>query len=139
MSNDDNVHQLRNEWTLKGGDKGDGGNHTGGNGGGSDMDARVAALEKAIPEIREKLVRIEMRLDGIDANMAMKVDLASLASKDDLNGFIRSTGKDIQDLAVTFQKSITDVQKSMNDQTWKFISVAGALAGLAFTAAKFVH
>jgi len=103
------------------------------------MEARIAALENAIPEIREKLVRIEMRLEGIDANMATKVDLAGLASKDDLNGFIRSTGKDIQDLAVTFQKSITDVQKSMNDQTWKFISVAGVLAGLAFTAAKFIH
>lgn len=106
--------------------------------GGGEMEARVAALEKAIPEIREKLVRVEMRLDGIEANMATKVDLANLASKDDLSGFVRASGKDVQDLAVTFQKSITDVQKTINDQTWKFIGVAATLAGISFTAAKFI-
>ncbi|MFJ4117039.1 hypothetical protein ACIPV9_11575 [Pseudomonas psychrophila] len=103
------------------------------------MEARVSTLEKSSVEIREKLVRVEMRLSAIESHMATKVDLANLASKDDLSGYIRATGKDIQDLAVSFQRSITDVQKSMNDQTWKFIGVAGALAGLAFTAAKFIN
>jgi hypothetical protein len=110
--------------------KGDGSG--GGNGGGgSELEARVATLEKAVPEIREKLLRIELRLDSIETNMATKVDLANMASKDDLNGFVRASGKDIQDLAVSFQKSL-------NEQTWKFIGVATALAGLAFTAAKFI-
>jgi hypothetical protein len=84
MSNDDNVHQLRNEWTLKAGDKGGGGNHTGGNGGGGDMDARVAALEKAVPEIREALVRIETMLGSFDKhvfpNLATKADLITETS-----------------------------------------------------------
>ena len=103
------------------------------------MEARVTALEKSSQEVREKLVRLEMRLDSIESQMATKMDIANLASREDLNSYVRASGKDIQDLAVSFQKSITDVQKSMNEQTWKFISVAGVLAGLAFTAAKFIH
>ena len=107
--------------------------------GGDLMEARVTALEKVSQEIREKLVRVEMRLDGIESHMATKIDLANLASKDDLSAYVRASGKDVQDLAVSFQKSITDVQKTINEQTWKFIGVAGVLAGLAFTAAKFIH
>lgn len=103
------------------------------------MEARVIALEKASQDIREKLVRVEFRLDAIESNMATKSDLALLASKDDLTGYVRASGKDVQDLAVSFQKSITDVQKTINEQTWKFIGLAGVLAGLAFTAAKFIH
>jgi len=116
----------------KNGNRGDG-SYTGGGEppGGDHLDARVAALEKAIPDIRERLVRIEMRLDSIESTMATKTDLAAIATKDDLNAFVRASSKDIQDLAVAFQKSL-------NDQTWKFIGVAAALAGLAFTAAKLV-
>lgn len=123
------------------GDNVGGGGHTGdGNPpGGDPMEARVTALEKASQDVREKLVRMELRLDNIESTMATKADLALLASKDDLTGYVRASGKDIQDLAVSFQKSITDVQKTMNDQTWKFIGLAGVLAGLAFTAAKFIH
>ncbi|WP_146015702.1 MULTISPECIES: hypothetical protein [unclassified Pseudomonas] len=107
--------------------------------GGDPLEARVIALEKASQDIRDKLVRVELRLDTIESNMAAKTDLALLASKDDLTGFVRASGKDVQDLAVSFQKSITDVQKTINEQTWKFIGLAGVLAGLAFTAAKFIN
>lgn len=99
--------------------------------GGSQLEARVSALEKSIPEIREKLVRIETQLESMNAGMATKLDMAGLSSKDDLNGLVRASSKDIQDLAVAFQRSL-------NEQTWKFVGVAAALAGLAFTAAKFV-
>lgn len=114
-------------------DNDNGGNHTGdGNPpGGDGVEARVAALEKSSLEIREKLVRVEMRLESIESNMATKVDLANIASKDDLNSFVRASGKDIQDLAVSFHKT-------MNEQTWKFVGVATALAAIAFTAAKFI-
>lgn len=122
-------------------DNGSGGGHTGGGNppGGDPMEARVIALEKASQDIRDKLMRVELRLDTIESSMTTKTDLALLASKDDLTGYVRASGKDIQDLAVSFQKSITDVQKTINEQTWKFIGLAGVLAGLAFTAAKFVH
>ena len=108
-------------------------------GGGGDMDDRIKILEDESRAMREKFTRVEYRLESIESHMATKADLALLASKDDLNGFIRASGKDVQDLAVSFQRSITDVQKTMNDQTWKFIGLAGVLAGLAFTAAKFIH
>ncbi|VVN88286.1 hypothetical protein PS718_01673 [Pseudomonas fluorescens] len=84
-------------------------------------------------------MRVEFRLDAIESNMANKADIALLASKDDFTGFVRASGKDVQDLAVTFQKSITDVQKSINEQTWKFVGLAGVLVGLAFTAAKVIN
>ncbi|SDR19761.1 hypothetical protein SAMN04490186_3934 [Pseudomonas grimontii] len=103
------------------------------------MESRVMTLEKASQDIRDKLMRVEFRLDTIESNMATKADLALLASKDDLTSYVRASGKDVQDLAVSFQKSITDVQKTINEQTWKFIGLAGVLAGLAFTAAKFIH
>lgn len=114
-----------------GSDRMSGGGNTGGDGGGSDLESRVGALEKAIPDIRERLVRVEMRLDSIESTMATKTDIAFIATKDDLNGFVRASSKDIQDLAVAFQRSL-------NDQTWKFVGVATALAGIAFTAAKLI-
>lgn len=139
MAKADNVHQMaRLPRQMSSGNTGTTG---GGDGptGDDPMEARVTALEKSSQEVREKLVRLEMRLDSIESQMATKMDIANLASREDLNSYVRASGKDIQDLAVSFQKSITDVQKSMNEQTWKFISVAGVLAGLAFTAAKFIH
>lgn len=143
------VYQLRNDYSRKVRDKPETGNNNGGNGGGSDMGARVTALEKAIPDIEKRFVGVEMRLHSIEvnmthmaANMATKADLANLASKDDLNEFIRASGKDMQDLAISFHKDMQDLavsfHKAVNDQTWKFIAVAGVLAGLAFTAARFI-
>lgn len=80
------------------------------------MELRVQALEKALPEMRDRLVRVETKLDAMEKHMATKAEL------DILKGAIA-----------------TELHKALNDQTWKFISVAGVLAGLAFTAAKFIH
>lgn len=94
-------------------DKTLGGGHTGGGNppGGDDMERRIKVLEDAIPETRERLVRIEARMD----HMATKADLEALRSS-----------------------ISTDLYKAINDQTWKFIGVATALAGLAFVAARFL-
>lgn len=80
------------------------------------MQARVAALEKASQDIREKLVRVETKLDNVEKHMATKTDLEAL------RGSIS-----------------TDVQKSIADATWRFVQISVVLAGLAFTAAKFIH
>jgi hypothetical protein len=50
----------------------------GGDGGGYDsgMEARVTKLESFVIDTRERLVKIEGRLDGIDSRMATKVDLS---------------------------------------------------------------
>ncbi|MDG9858504.1 hypothetical protein N7403_32050 [Pseudomonas nitroreducens] len=102
----------------KGRDNGSSSGNTGGGNppGDSELERRVEALEKVLPDLRERLVRVETKLDSMEKNMATKADL------DVLKGSIA-----------------TDMRKALNDQTWRFIGVAGALAGLAFTAAKFIH
>lgn len=45
------------------------------------MEARVAKLEEFAAETRDRLARIESRLDGIDAHMATKADLAELSAR----------------------------------------------------------
>lgn len=84
--------------------------------GGHPMEARVGAVEKAISDIRERLARVETKLDNVDKHMATKTDLEAL------RGSIS-----------------TDVQKSIADATWRFVQISVVLAGLAFTAAKFIH
>ncbi|GGJ06312.1 hypothetical protein [Halopseudomonas pertucinogena] len=99
---------IRGSW----GDRKANSGHTGGQPpGGDDLEKRVQELEKAIPEIRERLARVETKLDGIGGVMATKSDIADLK---------------------------VDVYKAVNEQTWKFIAVAGVLAGIAFTAARFI-
>jgi hypothetical protein len=45
------------------------------------MEARVAKLEEFAVETRDRLARIESRLDGIDERMATKADLAQLSER----------------------------------------------------------
>lgn len=108
--------------SKKPGDTLDSGNHTGGgggssNGGGGDMEARVATLEKAIPEIREALVRIETMLGSFDKHV-----FPNLATKADLINETSGTS-----LAVAnFRTEITRVEGSMIK--W-FITTAIVLSG----------
>lgn len=75
------------------------------------MEKRVEALEKAIPDIRERLARVETKIDHIEKAMATKTDLAELK---------------------------TSIAEGFTSQTRWFIGVAMALAVLAFTAARFI-
>lgn len=95
-------------WTGKGN-----GNDTGGGNppGGNDMEKRVDKLEQAVYDIQIKMVKIDSRLDNVEQQMATKADLHELS---------------------------VNLHKAMNEQTWKFIGVATVLAGLAFTAARFI-
>jgi len=83
--------------------------------GGNGLDKRIEIIEKAIPDIRERLARVETKIDGIEKTMATKADL------DILRGAIS-----------------TDLHKAIGDQTWRFITVSCVLAGIAFTAARFI-
>lgn len=44
--------------------------------GGKEMESRVAEIEKSLPEIKEKLNLILMKVDSIDKHSATKADLA---------------------------------------------------------------
>ena len=46
--------------------------------GDDDLNRRVEALEKALPYIRERVVRVETKLEAIRKNMATKADLSEL-------------------------------------------------------------
>jgi len=45
--------------------------------GGDDLEKRVEALEKAIPDLRERLVRVETKIDSIEKHGATKLDLST--------------------------------------------------------------
>jgi hypothetical protein len=92
-----------------------GGSNTGGggaSGGGSELETRVTALEKSNLEIREKLAKVETKLEGIEKTMASKTDIAELK---------------------------TSIAEGFTGQTKWSISTAIGLAVIAFTAAKFIH
>lgn len=89
----------------------------GGPPGGGDMDARIAALEKSMPEIKESLVRIETMLGSFEKNV-----FPHLATKADLIAETSGTG-----LAVAnFRTEITRAEGSMIK--W-FIGTAVILSG----------
>lgn len=94
-------------------DRAGGGGHTGGTPptGDNGLEKRVEALEKSIPDIRERLARVETKIDHIEKTMSTKTDMAELKA------------------------SIAD---GFNSQTNWFIGAAMALAVLAFTAARFI-
>lgn len=48
--------------------------------GGGQMDKRVEKLESAIPDIREKLIKAEVKLDSIEKHGATKADISGLES-----------------------------------------------------------
>lgn len=102
----DNV--IRGHWN----DKSGGPSSTGGvPPGGDDVERRIEALEKSIPDIRERLVRIETKLESIEKHGATKADIAEVCTK------IETMGR-------------TMIQ-------WA-IGSAVVLAGIAFTAARFI-
>lgn len=83
------------------------------------MEKRVEALEKSNLEIREKLVRVETKLENIEKTMVTKAELAAV-------------GTMIAELK-------TSVAESMVVQTRWLIGACIGLAGLAFAAARYIH
>lgn len=84
MSNVDIRIMLRELEKLKAerggsGDNGSGGDHTGGGDppGGNQVEARISALEKVIPDIKEKLASISGKVESIEKHSATKADLAT--------------------------------------------------------------
>lgn len=83
------------------------------------MKSRVEALEKVLPEIRERLVRVETRLDGIEQAMATKMDLG--------------------DLKVSMAELKAAMIEGFSNQTKWFVATAAVMAGTTFAAARLIH
>ena len=87
--------------------------------GDDELQSRADALEKALPEIRERIVRVETKLDGIEKNMATKTDLG--------------------ELRVSMIELKTCVIEGFNIQTKWLVATTVVLAGIAFTTACLIH
>ncbi|WP_397448860.1 hypothetical protein [Pseudomonas sp. NA-150] len=135
--------------------------------GGDEMRNRVEALEKALPDIRERLVRVETTLDRIEGNTASKVELADLkmatqadiadlkmATKADIADLKMATTADIADLKMGTKAEMADLRmvtksdiadlrvtmlEAFNHQTKWFIGTVVVLAGTAFAAARLMQ
>lgn len=107
------VHPKR-DWT-----KGRGPTDTGGNPpGGDDLERRVEALEKISTESRERLIRIEEKLGALEKHGATKAEIEAVCTKiEGMSSKIEAMGR-------------TMIQWS--------IGTAVVLAGIAFTAARFI-
>lgn len=135
---DNKVSYLREEYRKSSAHeerrKGGGGGESGG---GGDMEKRVEAIEKVIPEIRERLVRVETRLEAIGANMATKADLVSATSKTDASvaALKTETQANLASLKADTQASISSLSieiQSMETRLIKwFVSTAFAMTGVA--------
>lgn len=103
---------VKLNWTGRGNDNGTGNDDRGGPpGGGNDLEKRLEAVEKAIPDIRERLARVETKIDHIEKTMATKSDMADMK---------------------------TALAEGFNAQTKWFIGTALAMTVIAFTAARFI-
>lgn len=76
------------------------------------MKSRMGSIEQAVPEIRDRLMRIETKIGEAEKIMSTKADLAELKA------------------------SITE---GFNSQTKWFVATAAVLAGIAFAAARLIH
>jgi hypothetical protein len=81
------------------------------------MEARVAKLESLAEKTSERLVSIETRLTRMEAN------------QDDFAKHY-ATKEDMALLKADLHKSLGDLQKTINDQTWKLIGTVVTLGTL---------
>lgn len=109
------------------------GGHTGGGNplGGNDMEKRVEALEKTAQDIRERLTRVETKLDSLSQHTPTTADLISATSKTDAA---------IASLKTESQVSIGAIRTEMQSMETRlikwFVSTAFAMTGVA-TAVAF--
>lgn len=94
------------------------------------MEGRVTALEQSSRNISEKLIRIEMRLEAVESQMATKAELAT--TRDDLSDFVRASSEDVQELAVAAaeaSKFRAETTTFSRDAIWYPVAVASGLIG----------
>jgi hypothetical protein len=92
------------------------------------MEARISALEGAHLETRDRLARIETRLDH-------------MATKADLNAAVATFERAFAGVEKSFagvEKSFAHIEKSLHALTWRIIGSCALLVAAAFFIAKHV-
>ena len=94
-----------------------------GGGGGDDghMEARIAALEAANLETRDRLARIETRLD-------------SVTTKSDLSAALANIEKSFAGV----ERSFGGVEKSLHALTWRILGGCGLMVAATYFIAKHI-
>jgi len=108
-----------------------------GGGGGDDgrMEARISALEGAHLETRDRLARIETRLD----HMATKADLnAAVATFERAFAGVEKSFAGVEKSFAGVEKSFAHIEKSLHALTWRIIGSCALLVAAAFFIAKHV-
>lgn len=101
------------------------------------MEARVAALEKAIPELKERLVRVETKLDNVEVRL--KSIEENMVTKTDLELFRGAITVQVQAAIAEVKTTSANMEKVAIALTWRFVQISTVLAGLSFTAGKFIN
>jgi glutaredoxin 2 len=135
--------------------------------GGDEMKDRVEAIEKTIPEIRERLIRVETKVDSIEQHMATKAELADFKTeingrfadfKTEIKGEFAGFKTEIKGEFADFKSEIKDdlanaklstksdlnelrviMLQSNNNQIKWFIGALTALAGIVFAAIRLIQ
>lgn len=89
------------------------------------MEKRVEKLENALPDIRERLARVEAKLDTIEKHGATKADVEGMGTR------IESMGTRIETMGTKIESTARAIIQ------WS-IGTALVIAGIAFTAARFI-
>lgn len=140
------------------GDKSGGPGNTGnGNGtGGSDLEKRVDALEKTAQEVRERLVRVETKIDGIERNMATNSALSELNARlvgeigtirtsltSEIGSFRTSSASEIGTVNQSVANFRTEITRLEGTMIKWFVGTALALSAgigaIAFGLARALH
>lgn len=83
-----------------------------------------------MPEITERLVRVETSLDSMDSRLDnIEKNMATNADSQALRGSITTD----------LHQAIAGLHKSLTEMTWRFIQISLVLAGIAFSAGKFIN
>jgi hypothetical protein len=86
------------------------------------MEARISALEAANIDTRDRLARIETRLDFV-------------ATKADLNAVVAEMERSF----ASVERSFASIEKSLHALTWRIIGSCALLVGASYFIAKNVQ
>lgn len=94
------------------------------------MEKRIDTIEKTLPDIRDRLSRVETKLDGMKEQIVTKADLVATRAE-----FREGTSG----LCLEIANFRTDMQSMETRMLKWFVGTAGVLSAIAFGVARLFH